>query len=195
MIRLGPKTSVYEMNVTVVSTVTGCDVTDDSRDALQRRPRVQKEIQGSECLGAQYGPPLLSLSSQESCSSRSELFLLVGTWVPQYQELGSIQEILRFLIRVPGGMGRLYPFFLVDLLEAVPTRNPKRFQVVNTIWPSFVNKDCAVNVSICVHKLSLTTRQFSETTLNQFRQIRAALVNCATRRRKKKIAHTSRCNS
>ena len=27
MIRLGPKTSVYEMNVTVVSTVTGCDVT------------------------------------------------------------------------------------------------------------------------------------------------------------------------
>ena len=26
-IRLGPKTSMYEMNVTVVSTVTGCDVT------------------------------------------------------------------------------------------------------------------------------------------------------------------------
>ena len=41
LIRLGPKTSVFEMNVNVVSTVTDCDVTyhlggnDYSFDALQ----------------------------------------------------------------------------------------------------------------------------------------------------------------
>ena len=41
-----------------------------------------------------------------------------------------------------------------------------------------------------MHKLSLTTRQFSETTKNQLRHKRAALVDSATRRRKQETRTT-----
>ena len=90
------------------------------------RPRVQISKQGQNDLEPKNGSQLLAPSPLESCSSLSDVFLLVGiSRVPQ--------TILRFLFRGPTGMGLWYPFFLVDHLEAVPTRNPKRFQVIKTI--------------------------------------------------------------
>ena len=92
--------------------------------------------------------------------------------------------ILLFLTRVFGGVGLLYPFFLVDLLEVVSTRNPKRFQVAKPSGHRFLQKktgrcchyhttETEEHVNTCVYKLSLTARQFSESTMSQSRHRRA----------------------
>ena len=120
-----------------------------SRDAPQPSSVGTDRQTGSACLGAQYGPQLLSLSSQVSCARRWKVFLSAGSWVPKYQELGS-STILRFLTTVFGGVGLLYPFFLVDLLEVVSTRNPKRFQVAKPSVHRFLTekKQGAVVITI-----------------------------------------------
>ena len=102
----------------------------------------------SACLGAQYGPQLLSLSPQESCARRSKIFSPGASWVHQYQEFWSHPMILRFLTRVFGGVGLLYPFFPVDLLEVVTTRSPERLQVAKPSGHRFLTEKMRVLLSL-----------------------------------------------
>ena len=68
-----------------------------------------------------------------------DLFIGYILVVPR-PRIGVLPTILRFLTRVLGGQGLLFPFFQKGFLEAVTTRDPKRASSGDSIWPSSLDK-------------------------------------------------------
>ena len=120
-----------------------------------------------------------ALTSRVVCQAVEDLF---ASWILGAPIPGTLVPpmILRLLTRVFGGVGLLYPFFLVDLLEVVPRRNPERLQVakpsghrsltekktegaaVTTMQRTHVTTYIYHVRCASVHKLPLTTRPFSK---------------------------------
>ena len=84
VIRLGPKRSEFEKNVTVVSAVTGCDVTTSMRPRVARLGQIReaslvalREIDKFDACSRVSIVPLVRFTIRSACNSSSSLVSVV----------------------------------------------------------------------------------------------------------------------